>query len=73
MVSVHVGVLVGGALGLWLCCAPSEAASTHTTANLNLRAGPAVSHVRRSLRPVQYNNTCDRFLSGLVEILGDLP
>jgi hypothetical protein len=72
MVSVHVGVLVGGALGLWLCCAPSEAAFAHTAANLNLRAGPVVSHVRVTPAGAVMNNTCDHFLSGSVEIWGDL-
>ena len=40
MVSHHAAALVGSALGLFLYSTSSDAALTHTTANLNLRSGP---------------------------------
>jgi hypothetical protein len=38
----RISCLASSALGLRLCSAPSEAAVTHTTAHLNLRARPAI-------------------------------
>jgi hypothetical protein len=37
-----ISSFVSSALGLWLYSAPSDAAITRTTANLNLRARPAL-------------------------------
>ena len=51
MALLRVSALVSGALGLWLYSAPSDAAVTHTTANLNLRAGPSMSHKVKAVIP----------------------
>jgi uncharacterized protein YraI len=51
MALLRVSALVGSALGLWLYSAPSDAAITDTTANLNLRAGPSTSHKVKAVIP----------------------
>lgn len=47
----RLGACVGAALGLWFASAPVHAAVTHTTANLNLRAGPSMDHQVRAVIP----------------------
>src|ERR1700722_9844030 len=51
MVSRHAAIFAISVLGLWLYSASSEAAVTHTTANLNLRSGPSTSHKVRAIIP----------------------
>ena len=47
----RLGVFVSSALGLWLYSTSSDAAVTHTTANLNLRSGPSTSHKVKAVIP----------------------
>jgi uncharacterized protein YraI len=47
----HAVAFTGSALGLWLYSTASNAAVTHTTANLNLRSGPSTSHKVRAVIP----------------------
>jgi uncharacterized protein YraI len=47
----RVSAFVVSALGLSLYSASSEAAVTHTSANLNLRAGPSMSHKVKAVIP----------------------
>ena len=51
MATVRLGAFAGVALGSWLCSAPAEAAVTHTTANLNVRAGPSVHYKIKAVIP----------------------
>ena len=44
MASRHAVAFISSVLGLWLYSSASDAAVTHTTANLNLRSGPSTSH-----------------------------
>ena len=44
MASRHAAIFASTVLGLCLYSASSNAAVTHTTANLNLRSGPSTSH-----------------------------
>ena len=43
MASRHAAIFASTVLGLCLYSASSNAAVTHTTANLNLRSGPSTS------------------------------
>jgi uncharacterized protein YraI len=47
----RVSALVASALGLSLYSASTEAAVTHTSANLNLRAGPSMSNKVKAVIP----------------------
>ncbi len=47
----HAVIFAGSALSLSLCSASSNAAVTHTTANLNLRSGPSTTHKVRAVIP----------------------
>ena len=51
MASRHAAIFASTALGLCLYSAPSNAAVTHTTANLNLRSGPSTTHKVRAVIP----------------------
>ena len=51
MVSRQTAAFVSSALVLWLYSTSSEAAITHTTANLNLRSGPSTTHKVRAVIP----------------------
>ena len=51
MALFRLSALASSALALWLYSAPSDAAVTHTTANLNLRAGPSMSHKVKAIIP----------------------
>jgi uncharacterized protein YraI len=47
----HAAIFAGSALSLLLWSASSNAAVTHTTANLNLRSGPSTSHKVNAVIP----------------------
>ena len=51
MVWHRAATFLSGVVGLWLYSTPSEAAITHTTANLNLRSGPSTTHKVRAVIP----------------------
>jgi uncharacterized protein YraI len=51
MVWRRAATFLGSALGLWLYSTSSDAAATHTTANLNLRSGPSTSHKVKAVIP----------------------
>ncbi len=51
MASRHAVVFAGSVLSLWFCSTASNAAVTHTTANLNLRSGPSTTHKVRAVIP----------------------
>ena len=51
MVSRHAAIFASTVLGLWLYSTSSDAAVTHTTANLNLRSGPSTTHKVRAVIP----------------------
>ena len=51
MASRRAAAFVSIALGLWFYSTSSDAAVTHTTANLNLRSGPSTSHKVKAVIP----------------------
>ena len=51
MASRHAVAFISFVLGLWLYSSASDAAVTHTTANLNLRSGPSTSHKVKAVIP----------------------
>jgi uncharacterized protein YraI len=51
MASRRAVIFASTVLGLWLYSTSSDAAVTHTTANLNLRSGPSTTHKVRAVIP----------------------